>query len=139
MNPYVAYKKQSLSTMTPIEVILKIYGECEKQLHRSINYINSKEYAQAHNSLNLSAELINALRSVLNMEVGEISNNLDSLYEFFHKQIIQADMKKDVTIIEEILPQICELKDAFMQISKLPREGVVAQQGSILSNTGLNS
>jgi flagellar protein FliS len=134
MNPYTVYKKQSVSTMTPIEVIIKIYDECERQLHRSVHFIENKEYAQAHNALDTSGELINALRSVLNMQAGEISKNLDSLYEFFYRQIIQADMKKDVEIIQEILPQICDLKDAFVQISKLPREGVMAR-GSILTGT----
>lgn len=122
--------------MTPIEVIIKLYDESEKHLNRAINFIENKEYDNTHKALDMAAELINALRSVLNMEAGEISQNLDSLYEFFYKQIIQADMKKDKTIIEEILPQISELKDAFVQISKLPREGVPTA-GSILSRRGL--
>ncbi|MCL2071820.1 MAG: flagellar export chaperone FliS [Oscillospiraceae bacterium] len=138
MNPYATYKKQSLTTMTPIEVVVKLYDESEKQLHRAIHFIESKDYSGSHDALDRAAELINALRSVLNMDVGEMSQNLDSLYEFFYRQIIQADMKKDVKIIEELLPQISELKDAFVQISKLPREGVVTR-GSILSGAGLNS
>ncbi|MCL1903090.1 MAG: flagellar export chaperone FliS [Oscillospiraceae bacterium] len=138
MNPYATYKKQAVNTMTPIEVIVKLYDESEKQLHRAINFIEKKEYDQAHNALDKSAEFINALRSVLDMNVGEISQNLDSLYEFFYRQIIQADMKKDIGIIEEIIPQISELKDAFTQISKLPRDGAVTK-GSILSGSGLNS
>jgi flagellar biosynthetic protein FliS len=83
MNPYSTYKKQSVTTMTPIEMVIKLYGECERQLNRAILFIKEKNYAQAHNSLDASAEIVNALRSVLNMEAGEISNNLDSLYEFF--------------------------------------------------------
>jgi flagellar protein FliS len=138
-NPYVTYKKQSVTTMTPIEMIVKAYDESERQLNRAIHFIERKEYAEAHNALDRSAELINGLRSALDMNIGEISHNLDSLYEFFYRQIIQADMKKDVKIIEEILPQIAELKDAFVQISKMPRDNVMAAQGSILSNAGLNS
>lgn len=138
MNPYATYKKQSVTTMTPIEVIIKLYDESEKQLHRSIHFIERKEYAEAHNALDKSAELVNALRSVLDMDVGEISQNLDSLYEFFYRQIIQADMKKDTKIIEDLIPQISELREAFIQISKLPRDGVFTK-GSILSGSGLNS
>lgn len=31
-NPYSAYKKQSVSTMTPVEVVIKLYSETERQL-----------------------------------------------------------------------------------------------------------
>jgi flagellar protein FliS len=131
MNPYsTAYKKQSVTTMTPIEVVIKLYDECERQLSRAINFINNKKYSDAHNSLDASAAIVEALRSVLDMEVGEISQNLDSLYAFFYKQIIQADMKKDISIIESVIPQMAELKDAFVQISKMPREGAMASGGS---------
>ncbi|MDR0196919.1 MAG: flagellar export chaperone FliS [Oscillospiraceae bacterium] len=121
-NPYATYKEQAVSTMTPVEVVIKLYDECERQLNRAINFIDLKNYAKAHACLDRSGEIVNALRSVLDMSVGEISGNLDSLYEFFFKQIIQADMKKDAEIIRQLLPQIGELKDAFVQISKLPKQ-----------------
>jgi flagellar protein FliS len=137
MNPYTTYKRQSVNTLTPIEVIVKIYDECERQLHRAVNFIENKEYAAAHTSIDVACELILGLRSVLNSDAGEIAGNLDSLYEFFYRQLVQADMKKDVSIIHEILPQICELKDAFTQISKIPREGAAARGGNILG-MGMN-
>jgi flagellar protein FliS len=112
--------------MTPIEVIVKIYDECVVQLHRSINFINEKNYGEAHNSLATTGDLVNALREVLDMEAGgEIASNLDALYDYFYRQIVQADMKKDIAIIEQILPQIVELQDAFTQLSKMPRDGAV--------------
>jgi flagellar protein FliS len=132
MNPYMTYKKQSVSTMTPIEIVVKGYGECEKHLNRAIHFIQTKDYVQAHNALDQAGELISAFRTALDMSAGEISENLDALYDFFFNQIIQADMKKDIKIIQDILPQISELKDAFVQISSLPKR---VTAGSILSGT----
>ena len=120
-NPYATYKQQAVSTMTPLEIIIKLYDECERQLNRAVNFINQKDYAGAHFALDRSGQLINALRSALDMSVGEISTNLDALYDFFYKQIVFADTKKDIKVISDILPQIGELKDAFVQISKLPK------------------
>jgi len=122
-DPYTSYKRQAVSTMTPIELVVKIYDECERQLNRSIRFIEEKDYAKAHNALDKSGQLINSLRSVLDMSVSDISGNLDSLYEYFFKQIMLADAKKDVNMIKELLPQIGELKDAFTQISRLPKAG----------------
>jgi flagellar protein FliS len=124
MNPYSVYKKQSVSTMTPIEIVIKGYDECERQLNRAVHFIQSKSFAEAHNSLDKAAELISAFRTCLDMSAGEVSSGLDSLYEYFFRRIIEADMKKDISIIEEVLPQISELKDAFVQISLMPKTGI---------------
>jgi len=120
-NPYVTYKSQAIKTMTPVELVIKIYDECERQLNRSIHFIETKDFEEAHFALDKTGQLINALRSVLDMEVREISSNLDSLYEYFFVQILLADNRKDIGIIKMILPQISELKDAFVQVSKLPK------------------
>ncbi|MCL2037047.1 MAG: flagellar export chaperone FliS [Oscillospiraceae bacterium] len=135
MNPYTTYKKQSVSTMTSVEIVIKGYSECERQLNRAIHFIEGKDYVEAHNALDKAGELVCAFRSVLDMSVGELSQNLDSLYDFFFRQIIQADIKKDVEIIREILPQIAELKDAFMQISLLPKGDLMSHE-SVLTGTG---
>jgi len=129
VNPYATYKKQAVNTMTPVEIVIRGYDECERQLNRALHFIDSKEHVQAHVALDKAAELVSALRTVLDMNVGEISENLDSLYDFFFRQIVQADIKKDKEIIHQILPQIAELKDAFVQISKLPKSNVSTDVG----------
>ncbi|MDR0223143.1 MAG: flagellar export chaperone FliS [Oscillospiraceae bacterium] len=130
-NPYISYKQQAVSTMTPIEIVVKIYDECERQLNRAVYFINVKDIEKAHAALDKSGELINALRSVLDMSVGEISENLDALYEYFFRRIVHADMRKDADAILKILPLIGELKDAFVQISKLPKHAVGVGMGSV--------
>ena len=124
-NAYGTYKQQAVSTMTPVELVVKLYDECERQLNRAVHFIDVKDYSGAHTALDKSGEIVNALRSVLDMSIGKISENLDSLYDFFFKQIVEADMKKDKVIISQLLPQIGELKDAFVQISKLPKATAV--------------
>ena len=42
-NPYSAYKKQSVSTMTPVEVVIKLYSETERQLAIGVSAIESKD------------------------------------------------------------------------------------------------
>jgi flagellar protein FliS len=135
MNPYATYKQQSVSTMTNVEIVIKGYDECVKLLNRAVQYIEAKELVQAHNSLDKASELVLAFRTSLDMSAGgEISKNLDSLYEYYFNQIITADMKKDVSIIHAILPDLMELRDAFVQISAMPKVGIVSA-GNVLTGT----
>lgn len=126
MNPYSAYKKQAVTTMTPMEIVLKLYSETERELNRAIMFIENKSFENANKSLTKSGDLINALRSVLDMKL-PIGQNLDSLYSFFERQIVAANVKKDKEIIESILPMIGELKDAFAQIAAMSKEDIAMQ------------
>lgn len=93
MNPYAAYKKQSVTTMTPIEIVIKLYSETERELNRSVVFIKEKNYESANNALNKSVDLIAALRSVLDVNL-PIGKNLDAIYGFLEKQIIAANVKR---------------------------------------------
>lgn len=126
MNPYAAYKKQSVTTMTPIEIVIKLYSETERELNRSVVFIKEKNYESANNALNKSVDLIAALRSVLDVNL-PIGKNFDAIYGFLEKQIIAANVKKDVEIVNSLLPMVAELKDAFTQIGAMSKDEIAAQ------------
>ena len=126
MNPYAAYKKQSVTTATPMEIVVKLYSETERQLNRASVFIDDKDYESANNALNKSQDLVDALRSVLDMKL-PIGQNLDSLYAYFGRQIVLANAKKDTKMIKELLPMIGELKDAFTQVSAMSKDEIAAQ------------
>lgn len=122
-NAYSAYKKQSILTLTPMEIVVRLYDEAEKQINKAIIYIDSKDYAGANTSLQKSQNIVNALRSVLDMKI-PISTQLDALYDFFNRQLIEANVKKDVEILKQLLPQLAELRDAFAQVAAMPKDQV---------------
>ncbi len=122
-NAYSAYKKQSISTLTPMEIVVKLYDEAEKQINIAIVSIEAKNYETANKCLQKSQDIVNALRSVLDMSI-PISTQLDALYDFFNRQLITANVKKDTGILRELLPMLAELKDAFAQISAMPKSQV---------------
>ncbi|MCM1335238.1 MAG: flagellar export chaperone FliS [Bacteroides sp.] len=122
-NAYSAYKKQSIATLTPMEIVVKLYDEAERQINRSIAYIEQKNYEEANKGLQKSQDIVNALRSVLDMSI-PISKQLDALYDFFNRQLITANVKKDITILQELLPMLAELKDAFAQVAAMPKSQI---------------
>ncbi len=126
VNPYAQYKKQSVETMTPVEVIIKLYSEIERQLAIGIKCVEDKDYRKCNAAFIKAEDCIDALREALDMSV-PISQNLESLYIFFYKEIVKANVSKDCTEIKKIIPMIGELRDAFTQISQMTREEIEAQ------------
>lgn len=128
-NPYSAYKKQSVSTMTPVEVVIKLYSETERQLAIGVSAIESKDIKKAHEALMKAQELIGALRGSLDKDV-PISKNLDQLYDFFQRSAANANLNKDAEhaeVLKKIIPMIADLRDAFTQISQMTKEEIEAQ------------
>ncbi len=127
VNPYSAYKRQSVQTMTPVEVIIKMYSEIERQLAIAVCAIEDiKDIKKANDSLIKAQELLGALRGSLDMSV-PISKNLEELYKFFQQETMKANIKKDATEIKKIIPMVADLRDAFTQISQMTKEEIEAQ------------
>lgn len=127
VNPYSAYKKQSVQTMTPVEVVIKMYSEIERQLAIAVCAIEEvKDIKKANDSLIKAQELLGALRGALDMSV-PISKNLEELYKFFQQEAMKANIKKDATEIKKIIPMVADLRDAFTQISQMTKEEIEAQ------------
>ena len=130
VNPYSAYKKSSVSTMTPVEVVIKLYAEIERQLAIGVSCVEEKkDNAKANEAFLKAQECISALRESLDMSI-PISNNLEQLYVFFYKEMINANIHKDCTEIKKIIPMIADLRDAFTQISQMTKEEIEAQEKS---------
>ena len=116
-NPYQKYQQQSIMTMTPGELLLKLYDETVKQLRYAEDALRQKQYERANTSLQKAQRIISHLNKTLSMEY-EIAQNLEALYDFFIYKITQANIHKDASHIEEILPMVTELRDAFAQAEK---------------------
>lgn len=126
-NPYSAYKKQSLQTMTPVELIIKMYSETERQLAIAVCAIEEvKDIKKSNDALIKAQEILGALRGALDMSV-PISKNLNDLYIFFQQCAMRANIRKDATEIKKIIPMIADLRDAYTQISQMTKEEIEAQ------------
>lgn len=127
VNPYSAYKKQSVVTMTPVEVVIKLYSEIERQLAIGISAVEeTKDIVKANNAFIKAQDCIDALREALDMSI-PIAHNLEQLYVFFYNEIVKANIHKECSTVKKIIPMVADLRDAFTQISQMTKEEIEAQ------------
>ena len=130
VNPYAQYKRQSVETMTPVEVVIRLYSEIEKQCAVGMDLVDKKNYPKANDAFLKAEDCIDALRETLDMSI-PISKNLDDLYIFFYETIVKANMSKDLTDLKKVVHMIAELRDAWTQISQMTREEIEAQDKAL--------
>ena len=56
------------------------------------------------------------LISSLNMDVGEIAQNLYQLYSFINQLLIQANVKKDGDLIQQAIKLLTELREMWHEV-----------------------
>lgn len=120
-NPYQQYKEQSLSTLAPGELLVRLFDEAIKQMRLSCIAMEKKDYGRVNDALNKAQSIISTLATSLDMRY-PISQELRDMYVFIVKQIHEANLKKNAAIVEETLPLLKELRDSFDQAEKLSRK-----------------
>ena len=117
-NPYNQYKQTQISTANQGKLIVMLYDGAIKFLNIALENIEPMRYDTVNTNILKTQDIITELLLALNMnEGGEISQNLFSLYMYFKRQLLEANMRKDPEMIKHILKLMKEMRDAWDQIS----------------------
>ncbi|SDN37352.1 flagellar export chaperone FliS [Acetanaerobacterium elongatum] len=120
-SAYDQYKQQSIVTLTPGEMIVKLYDEAIKRCNFSVKYLDDKDYEAANVCLKKAQDIVSYLNSSLDKNYS-LSAELSPLYDYIKNQLITANIKKDTQPINDVLPLLKELRDAFSTAEKSVRK-----------------
>jgi flagellar protein FliS len=112
MNPYAnTYKTQQIQTASKEQILIMLYEGAIRFLNLAKAGHEEGNIEKFHNNLMKTQRIIMEFMSTLDVKMGgEMAQNLFKLYEYLHYRLIQANLKKDVTMIDEVLEHLRELK-----------------------------
>lgn len=114
-NAYNQYRTTSIQTASPGKLLLMLYDGLVLSLRQAEEAIKAEKPAEAHRFLVKSQDIIDELIISLNMDY-EISHNLLQLYDFWKDQLIQANIQKDVQMINIVKGLAGELRETWAAI-----------------------
>jgi flagellar protein FliS len=121
------YIEKAIETATPAKLVEMLYTGAINFLAQAKNAIEINDMALANDKLVRVQDIIMELNISLDMEKGgEISTNLRSLYNYMYKRLLDANMKKDLKIIDEVSEYIKDLRDTWIEAMK--KEGSLAEK-----------
>jgi flagellar protein FliS len=94
-----------------------LYNGCIKAIRFAEISVEEKNYEKANYYICKAEAIIRELRNTLDMKY-EISENLYNLYTYFLNRLIEANVKKDNSILEEVLHFVEEIRDTWSQAMK---------------------
>jgi len=95
--------EEALFKKTPQEITALLYEACLSNLEEAIDDINNKDFIIANKKLQKANDILYRLGAGLNYEAGIIADQLDALYNYMAGKIVDANYKKDIKLIEEVI------------------------------------
>ncbi len=120
-NPWQSYRKVAVQTASPGHLVLMLYEGAISFLEKSLTgfaYTDPLEFNQTINNNVIRAQaIIHEMNARLDMERGgEISENFRRLYNYYNRQLQQANFKKNKEPIEEVLGHLRGLRDSWAEM-----------------------
>lgn len=119
-NPYLKIKENAINTATPEELTLMLYDGALKFANKSVIAIEKKDYTQANLYIQRTKDIIRELQLTLDMKY-EISQQLMEVYAYLHSRLTQANIKKDIQILNECIEHIRLFRDTWKETIKIAR------------------
>lgn len=121
-NPYNIYKQNSVNMASSQQLLLMLLDGAVKYTKIARMAILNKDIARAHKELVRVQDIFLELMITMDKNTNYMED-LYNLYNFIKNELVKANMKKDVKIIDEILPIIEEIRDMWYEVDKKIKSG----------------
>lgn len=114
-----------VAAASPHKLVVMLYDGVIVALLSAINGIKASNVAAKGAALSKAITIIdNGLRASLDRQAGgEIAANLDALYDYMGRRLLEANIKSDAGIVEEIHGLMSDLREAWVQIGEQQEAG----------------
>ena len=112
MNQYVKqYQKASIETASREQILIMLYDGAIQFLNKAKVAMRNKDIEEQNTNLIAAQNIIQEFINSLDHEVApQLAENLTSLYEYFIRRLIFANVKKKIEPIDEVLTHLKSLK-----------------------------
>lgn len=108
----VDYLEQKIMAAKPEELTLMLFDGVIKFVGQA-KLFNDQKNIEKSSNVNLRAQaIIQELRSTLDMKI-EVSNGLEELYIFMNDRLVDANMTKDNSVLDEVLDLVTDLRNTW--------------------------
>lgn len=114
INAYQQYQYNSIMSASPERLVIMLFEGAIKFVKLARKDIEENNIAGANYNLGRAQDIIAELDQSLDISY-DISESLDDVYDFLYRQLVDANIKKDVKLLDGVESMLDELKDTWSQ------------------------
>ena len=92
-----------------------LYDGAIKFCNIAIVGIEKNDIEKAHNNIIKVDRIINEFQVTLDHRY-EVSKDFDNVYTYLRKRLVEANVKKDAAILEEVLTHLRTMRDTWKEV-----------------------
>jgi len=137
-NPLTAYRETRVKTASPGQLVVMLYDEAIKQSDTAIALLGPESKPKPEHIERINAALgkvqdvITELMASLDFDAGgEIARDLFALYVWFGREMLEANIHKEVGRVSSVRTMLAELREAWA-------DAATKSQGGSSPTVGVN-
>ena len=118
---YAQYANTRATTAKPAELTLMLYDGAIKFCNIAESALGNRDFGKAHENIMKVQKIIAYLQATLDMKY-EVAKDFDRMYNYIDSRLVEANMRKDITILKELNEHLHAIRDTWVEVMK--RNGV---------------
>ncbi len=114
---YTAYANNKIMTASPAELTLMLYEGAIKFCNLAIMAVEENDIEKAHKNIVKVQRIIEEFRMTLNHKY-PVAKDFDNVYVYLLQRLLEANMKKDKEILEEVLKHLRTMRDTWKEVMR---------------------
>lgn len=110
-----AYQNSRINTASPAELTLMLYDGAVKFCNMGKMALEKGDYEKANMYIQKAKRIIVQFRSDLDFKY-PVAQDFDRVYEYIYYTLVDANVKKDMELLDEALGRIKEMRDTWKQV-----------------------
>ena len=119
-SAYAQYNNSKVLTASPAELTLMLYEGAIKFCNIATVAVEQKEIEKAHIHITKVERIIDYLRQTLDMKY-PVAQDFERIYSYLSQRLIEANIKKDAEILEEVNGHLRGVRDTWKEVMRLSR------------------
>ncbi|WP_010237112.1 flagellar export chaperone FliS [Clostridium arbusti] len=121
-NAYNTYKNNSVNFASKEQLLLMLLDGSVKFAKKAREALLDKDVKESHKYLVKTQDIFYELMTSLDIKnAGNWGQSLMALYNFIVKRLSDANIKKDVEILDEVIPFIEQVRDMWGEAYKVSK------------------
>lgn len=120
-NAYGQYNNSKILTASPAELTLMLYEGAIKFCNIAIVAVEHKDVQKAHNNIQKTERIVDYFRQTLDMSY-PVAEDFERVYSYLSGRLIEANIKKDKEILEEVNTHLRSMRDTWKEVMKKGKE-----------------
>ncbi len=122
------YQKVNIHTMiegaSPHRLIQMLMEGALEKMYIARTLMEAGEIGPKAENITWAISIIDGLRISLDKDLGgEIAQNLEDLYDYMVRRLIESNLRNDTGMVEEVIDLMKQVKEAWDAIANTPRPG----------------